>query len=61
VDIAAAQLIAREAGATVGAPAPGALDGWPLDVTTRHQIVAAHSADALARLAAAGKPEGARA
>jgi myo-inositol-1(or 4)-monophosphatase len=57
VDVAAGQLIAREAGATVGAPHPQDLDGWPLDVTAHRPIVAAHSADALARLAAAREPE----
>lgn len=41
VDIAAAQLVAREAGLIVGLPAPGDLDGAPLDVTTLSHVVAA--------------------
>jgi myo-inositol-1(or 4)-monophosphatase len=41
VDIAAAQLVAREAGLIVGLPEPGELDGAPLDVTTHSHVVAA--------------------
>jgi myo-inositol-1(or 4)-monophosphatase len=41
VDIAAAQLVAREAGLLVGVPAPAALPGTPLDLTTRFQLLAA--------------------
>ena len=60
VDVAAAQLIAREAGATVGAPGAAELADWPLDVTARRMIVAAGDADAIPRLAAAAAPGGPR-
>jgi myo-inositol-1(or 4)-monophosphatase len=41
VDIAAAQLVALEAGMIVGLPEPGRLDGAPLDVTTHHRVTVA--------------------
>jgi myo-inositol-1(or 4)-monophosphatase len=41
VDIAAAQLVAREAGMIVGLPEPERLDGAPLDVTTHHRVTVA--------------------
>lgn len=50
VDVAAAQLIAREAGALVGLPAPADLAGAPLDVVTRRNVMAARSEEHLALL-----------
>ncbi len=52
VDIAAAQLIVREAGGAVIAPdEPSGLDGMPLDLTRRSQVFAAGNPDAALRLA----------
>jgi myo-inositol-1(or 4)-monophosphatase len=50
VDIAAAQLVAREAGLMVGAPSAAALDGAPLDLTTRYPVLAARDAATLESL-----------
>jgi myo-inositol-1(or 4)-monophosphatase len=53
VDLAAAQLFAREAGLLVGLPTPADLDDAPLDVTTHRTIVAAHDARTLELMLAA--------
>jgi len=53
VDIAAAQLFAREAGALVGLPTPEDVASAPLDALTRRPVVAARSAASLPALAAA--------
>ena len=50
VDVAAAQLVAREAGLLVGVPAPSALPGTPLDVTTRFHVLGARDEETLALL-----------
>jgi myo-inositol-1(or 4)-monophosphatase len=50
VDIAAAQLVAREAGLLVGVPAPAALPDTPLDLTTRFQVLAARDEATIALL-----------
>lgn len=47
VDVAAAQLIAVEAGLMVGMPTPGDRAGVPLDLEGRHHIVAARRPDVL--------------
>jgi myo-inositol-1(or 4)-monophosphatase len=52
VDVAAAQLIAREGGAVVGAPHADDLGRWPLDVATRRVVVAARDEDGARRLGA---------
>jgi myo-inositol-1(or 4)-monophosphatase len=52
VDIAVAQLVAREAGLIVGLPAADQLDGAPLDVSTRSHVVAARDHATLDLLAA---------
>lgn len=55
VDVAAAQLVAREAGLHVGLPDAAALPGVPLDLETRFHVTAAHDAttlDLLGRVAA---------
>jgi myo-inositol-1(or 4)-monophosphatase len=46
VDVAAAQLVAREAGMLVGMPRPSDTDGMPLDVETRYQVTVARDRDA---------------
>jgi myo-inositol-1(or 4)-monophosphatase len=51
VDIAAAQLVARESGLIVGLPEPGDLDGAPLDVTTLSHVVTARDHATLELLA----------
>jgi myo-inositol-1(or 4)-monophosphatase len=56
VDVAAAQLFAREAGLLVGMPTVGDLPGAPLDVTTHRTVAAARDADALALMLAALSP-----
>ena len=48
--MAAAQLVAREAGLLVGVPAPSALPGTPLDVTTRFHVLGARDEETLALL-----------
>jgi myo-inositol-1(or 4)-monophosphatase len=53
VDIAAAQLFAREAGAIVGMPDPGDVQGAPLDAVSRRPVVAARSHEAFPALHAA--------
>ncbi len=50
VDVAAAQLVAREAGLIVGMPRPGDLAGTPLDVEGRFRVTAAHDAATIALL-----------
>jgi myo-inositol-1(or 4)-monophosphatase len=50
VDVAAAQLVAHEAGMTVGLPEPSDRPGVPLDVTTRFRALAAHDPATLALL-----------
>lgn len=57
VDIAAAQLIARETGLAVGLPAAEALDDAPLDVTTRQYVLAARDRETLSLLAGALAPD----
>jgi myo-inositol-1(or 4)-monophosphatase len=56
VDIAAAQLVAREAGLLVGVPSPGELPGTPLDLTTRFQVLAARDEATLQLLSGALAP-----
>jgi myo-inositol-1(or 4)-monophosphatase len=56
VDVAAAQLVAREAGLLVGTPSPDGLPAVPLDVTTRFPILAARDEAALALLSSALEP-----
>jgi myo-inositol-1(or 4)-monophosphatase len=62
VDIAAGQLIARECGAEVATPVDGAVDGYPLDVTTHRYMAAcanpAHSAVLAAAIEAACAADG---
>jgi myo-inositol-1(or 4)-monophosphatase len=53
VDIAAAQLFAREAGAIVGMPDPEDVQGAPLDAMSRRPVVAARSHEAFPALHAA--------
>ena len=53
VDVAAAQLIVREAGALVAFPAFEDPLGAPLDIEPRSQVVAARTPEALAQLIAA--------
>jgi myo-inositol-1(or 4)-monophosphatase len=53
VDIAAAQLFCREAGALVGLPREEDLVDAPIDVSTRHAVVAARDEEGLALLRAA--------
>ena len=48
VDVAAAQLVAVEAGLAVGLPDAAALPGTPLDLTGRFHIAAAHDDEGLA-------------
>lgn len=50
VDVAAAQLIVREAGGVVGMPGPDDLATAPLDVDSRRHVIAARDHEALARL-----------
>lgn len=50
VDVAAAQLFAREAGLLVGMPGPADLAGAPLDVTSHRHVVGARDAEILALL-----------
>ncbi len=53
IDIAAAQLAVREAGAAVALPdAPGAFSAAPLDLVGRSRIVAARDDESVARVAA---------
>ncbi|HSJ73432.1 MAG TPA: inositol monophosphatase family protein [Miltoncostaeaceae bacterium] len=56
VDVAAAQLVAREAGVLVGVPASAALPGTPLDVTTRFHVLGARDEETLALLSRALAP-----
>ena len=56
VDVAAAQLVAREAGLLVGFPSPEALPGTPLDLTTRFQVLAAPDQATLELLSRALEP-----
>jgi myo-inositol-1(or 4)-monophosphatase len=56
VDVAAAQLVAREAGLLVGVPAPAELPGLPLDLTTRFQVLAAPDEATLQLLSGALAP-----
>lgn len=56
VDIAAAQLVAREAGLVVGIPAAEALAAAPLDLTTRYPVIAARDEAVLALLNSALEP-----
>jgi myo-inositol-1(or 4)-monophosphatase len=56
VDVAAAQLVAREAGLLVGLPAPAALGGTPLDPTTRFQVLAARDEEIVGLLSRALAP-----
>jgi myo-inositol-1(or 4)-monophosphatase len=61
VDVAAAQLVAREAGLLVGMPGEADLPGAPLDVTTRLLVAAAPSRESLellVRAAESGAPGG---
>ena len=53
VDIAAAQLIAREAGLLVGLPRAADLAGTPLDLRVRFHVAAARDAETLTQLARA--------
>jgi myo-inositol-1(or 4)-monophosphatase len=55
VDVAAAQLIVREAGGHVTFPAFGEPLGAPLDIAPHSPVVAARSADTLADLAGIGR------
>ena len=48
MDVAAAQLVAREAGLAVGVPDEAALPATPLDLTGRFHIAAAHDRGGLA-------------
>lgn len=50
VDVAASQLVAREAGLVVGMPLPGATGGTALDIDGRFRVIAAHDGDAVALL-----------
>ncbi len=56
VNVAAAQLVAREAGLLVGVPSPAALPGTRLDVTTRFHVVAARDEATLELLSRALAP-----
>lgn len=56
VDVAAAQLFAREAGLVVGMPTAADLPGAPLDVTTHRTIAAARDREALDLMLAALSP-----
>ena len=56
VDVAAAQLVAREAGLLVGTPSQDGLPALPLDVTTRFPILAARDEAALELLSSALEP-----
>ena len=56
VDVAGAQLVAREAGLLVGFPSPEALPGTPLDLTTRFQVLAAPDQATLELLSRALEP-----
>jgi len=56
VDVAAAQLVAREAGVLVGVPAPVDLAGTPLDVTTRFHVLGARDEETLTLLSRALAP-----
>jgi myo-inositol-1(or 4)-monophosphatase len=56
VDVAAAQLFAREAGLIVGMPTVEELPGAPLDVTTHRTIAAARDPEALDLMLAALSP-----
>jgi myo-inositol-1(or 4)-monophosphatase len=61
VDVAAAQLVAREAGLLVGLPSPGALAGTPLDLRARFPVLAARDEATLALLSRALEPSAAAA
>lgn len=50
VDVAAAQLVAREAGLLVGLPAAADTDAAPLDMDVRFHVTAAHDPETLALL-----------
>ena len=50
VDVAAAQLVAHEAGMAVGLPEPSDRSRVPLDVTTHFRALAAHDPATLALL-----------
>jgi myo-inositol-1(or 4)-monophosphatase len=56
VDVAAAQLVAREAGLLVGAPAAEAFPAAPLDVTTRFHVLGARDEATLELLSRAVAP-----
>jgi myo-inositol-1(or 4)-monophosphatase len=56
VDIAAAQLVAREAGLLVGLPSVAALAGTPLDLSARFQVLAARDEPELELLAGTLEP-----
>ena len=56
VDIAAAQLVAREAGLLVGLPSVAARAGTPLDNSARFQVLAARDEAAIDLLAATLEP-----
>jgi myo-inositol-1(or 4)-monophosphatase len=56
VDVAAAQLVAREAGLLVGVPSVAALPRAPLDLTTRFQVLAARDEATLDLLSGALAP-----
>jgi myo-inositol-1(or 4)-monophosphatase len=56
VDVAAAQLVATEAGLLVGAPAPADLPATPLDLATRFHILGARDEETLALLSRALTP-----
>jgi hypothetical protein len=56
VDVAAAQLVATEAGLLVGAPAPADLPATPLDMATRFHILGARDEETLALLSRALTP-----
>jgi myo-inositol-1(or 4)-monophosphatase len=53
VDIAAAQLVAREQGCLVGLPEPDDLDACPLDLTTRRRLIASRGPEMIPPLRAA--------
>ncbi len=54
VDVAAAQLVAREAGVLVGMPGTADLPAVPLDLDVRFRVTAAHDAEAIALLRGPG-------
>ena len=55
VDVAAAQLVARETGLLVGMPSAEDVDATPLDVEARFGVAAAHDPEALALMARLGR------